>query len=218
MMMPRNRKPARPRDATATREVLLDAATLVFAEQGFAGARVDEIATRAGVNKALIYAYYGDKKGIYRAVLAAHLREFTAAEFSETVLAERGPRRALEDLVRRYLRMLIQDRPFARLVAWEFLSHAGEGRKLILEGADPFLELITDLVKRGRAAGELRPSMDPELFRSAVVSVGIGYTVQHSAMLLAREQRGVEYTDEQFVDYAIRLLVERDEVPARRSA
>jgi hypothetical protein len=60
--------------------------------------------------------------------------------------------------------------------------------------------------------------MDPELFRSAVVSLGIGYTVQHSAMLLAREQRGVEYTDEQFVDYAIRLLVERDEVPARRSA
>jgi len=216
--MPRNRKPARPRDATATREVLLDAATLVFAEQGFAGARVDEIATRAGVNKALIYAYYGDKKGIYRAVLASHLREFTAAEFSETVLAERGPRRALEDLVRRYLRMLIQDRPFARLVAWEFLSHAGEGRKLILEGAGPLLELINELVKRGRAAGELRASMDPELFRSAVVSLGIGYTVQHSAMLLAREQRGVEYTDEQFVDYAIRLLVERDDVPARRSA
>jgi len=216
--MPRNRKPARPRDATATREVLLDAATLVFAEQGFAGARVDEIATRAGVNKALIYAYYGDKKGIYRAVLGAHLREFTAAEFSETVLAERGPRRALEDLVRRYLRLLIQDRPFARLVAWEFLSHAGEGRKLILEGAGPFLELISELVKRGRAAGELRASMDPELFRSAVVSLGIGYTVQHSAMVLAREQRGVEYTDEQFVDYAIRLLVERDNVPARRSA
>lgn len=196
----------------------MDAATLVFAEQGFAGARVDEIATRAGVNKALIYAYYGDKKGIYRAVLAAHLRDFTATEFSETVLAERGPRRALEDLVRRYFRMLIQDRPFARLIAWEFLSHAGEGRELILEGAGPVLELISELVRRGRAAGELRASMDPELFRSAVVSLGIGYTVQHSAMLLAREQRGVEYTDEQFVDYAIRLLVERDEVPARRSA
>lgn len=47
----------------ATLEVLLNAATVVFAERGFAGARVDEIAARAGVNKALIYAYYGDKKG-----------------------------------------------------------------------------------------------------------------------------------------------------------
>jgi TetR/AcrR family transcriptional regulator len=216
--MPRSRKPPRPRDATATREVLLDAATLVFAEQGFAGARVDEIATRAGVNKALIYAYYGDKKGIYRAVLAAHLREFTAAEMSETVLAEHGPRRALEDLVRRYFRMLVQDRPFARLIAWEFLSHAGEGRELILEGAAPFLDLIQELVRRGRANGELRKTMDAELFRSAVIALGLGYTVQHSAMILARKQRGLEYTDEQFLDYVIRLLVERDEVPARRSA
>ena len=71
--MARHRKTSRPRDASATREGLLDAATLVFAEQGFAGARVDEIAARAGVNKALIYAYYGDKTGIYRAVLTAHL-------------------------------------------------------------------------------------------------------------------------------------------------
>jgi len=216
--MARTRKPQRPRDASATREVLLNAATLVFAEQGFAGARVDEIATRAGVNKALIYAYYGDKRGIYRAVLAAHLRDFASPEFSEAVAAEHGPRRALEDVIRRYLRMLIQDRAFARLIAWEFLSHAGEGRELILEGAAPLLSLITELVKRGRAAGELSASVDPELFRSALVSLGIGYTVQHSAMLLARERSGLEYTDEQFIDYAIRLLLERDGAVARRSA
>ena len=54
MTMATHRKSARPRDAAATREVLLDAATLVFAEKGFAGARVDEIAARARANKALI--------------------------------------------------------------------------------------------------------------------------------------------------------------------
>lgn len=47
--------------ADATRELLLRSATEIFAEHGFAGARVDEIAERAGVNKSLIYAYYGDK-------------------------------------------------------------------------------------------------------------------------------------------------------------
>ena len=216
--MARNRKSPRPRDATATREVLLDAATLVFAEQGFAGARVDEIATRAGVNKALIYAYYGDKKGIYRAVLASRMREFATPEFSEAIASEHGPRRALEDLIRRYLRMLIKDRPFARLIAWEFLSHGREGRELIVEGARPLLDLITELVKRGRAAGELRASMDAELFRSTVVSLGIGYTVQHPAMILARQRSGAEYTDEQFVDYVIRLLMESDRGVSRRSA
>jgi TetR/AcrR family transcriptional regulator len=191
----------------ATREMLLDAAALVFAEQGFAGARVDEIAARAGVNKALIYAYYGDKKGLYRAVLASRVAEFTDPGISETVAKEAGPRRALEEVIRRFLRTLIRDRAFARLLAWDLLSHGREGREVILESAGPLLKLISELVERGRASGELHADSDPELFRTAFFALGIGYTVQHSVMLLARSREGLEITDEQFVDYACHLLL-----------
>ncbi len=48
---------------------ILDAAREVFAEVGFAGARVDEIARRAGVNKAMIYYRIGDKATLYTEVL-----------------------------------------------------------------------------------------------------------------------------------------------------
>ena len=48
---------------------ILDAATEIFAEVGFAGARVDEIAKRAGVNKAMIYYRIGDKEALYAGVL-----------------------------------------------------------------------------------------------------------------------------------------------------
>ena len=188
--MARRRKTSRPRDASATREALLDAATLVFAEQGFAGARVDEIATRAGLNKALIYAYYGDKTGLYRAVLTAHLDEFADPVFSKAVASEAGPRRALEDIVRRFFRLLIKNRSFARLLAWDLLSNGKSGRDVILESAGPLLELISELVDRRRATGELRPSTDPELFRSALFSLAVGYVLQHSAMSLARERSG----------------------------
>jgi TetR/AcrR family transcriptional regulator len=191
----------------ATREKLLDAAALVFAEQGFAGARVDEIAARAGVNKALIYAYYGDKKGLYRAVLASRVAEFTDPGISETVAKEAGPRRALEELIRRFFRTLIKDRPFARLLAWELLSHGREGREVIFESAGPLLKLISELVERGRASGELSAADDPELFRSALISLGLGYTLQYSVMLLARERSGDQRTDDQFVDYVCRMLL-----------
>jgi TetR/AcrR family transcriptional regulator len=61
-------KPRR-RDPAATRRKLLVAARREFADSGLAGARVDEIAARAGVNKQLVYHYFGDKDALYLAVL-----------------------------------------------------------------------------------------------------------------------------------------------------
>jgi len=58
------------RDALATRQSLLDAASALFAERGFDGAKVDEIARSAGVNKAMISYHFGGKKGLYNAILA----------------------------------------------------------------------------------------------------------------------------------------------------
>lgn len=62
------RKP-RPRDSAATKALLLRAATEEFAEHGLAGARIDRIADRAGVNKRLIYVYFGDKDRLFDAVV-----------------------------------------------------------------------------------------------------------------------------------------------------
>lgn len=59
----------RPRDAAATKALLLRAATEEFAEHGLAGARIDRIADRAGANKRLIYVYFGDKDRLFDAVM-----------------------------------------------------------------------------------------------------------------------------------------------------
>src|SRR6266853_2877129 len=52
-----------------TREAILTAAEVVFAEHGFDGARIDTIANVSGYNKTLIFRYFGDKLGLYAAVL-----------------------------------------------------------------------------------------------------------------------------------------------------
>src|SRR5262245_27299195 len=59
----------RRRDAAATKQRLLTAATNEFVERGVAGARVDRIAAAAKANKRLIYKYFGDKDGLFDAVL-----------------------------------------------------------------------------------------------------------------------------------------------------
>ncbi|MFK4789843.1 TetR/AcrR family transcriptional regulator [Microbacterium sp. ZW T5_56] len=60
-------------DTEATRRKLLEAATIQFARAGLAGARVDTISREAGVNKERIYQYFGDKAGLFAAVLAAEV-------------------------------------------------------------------------------------------------------------------------------------------------
>ncbi|MFD4415627.1 MULTISPECIES: TetR family transcriptional regulator [unclassified Streptomyces] len=58
-----------PRDSSATKARLLDAAFTEFAAYGIAGARVDRIAEAAGANKRLIYAYFGNKEQLFDEVL-----------------------------------------------------------------------------------------------------------------------------------------------------
>jgi AcrR family transcriptional regulator len=64
-----NRRTPGARDAAATREALLGAATQLFAERGYDGATVDAIAVRARVNKAMINYHFEGKHGLYTAIL-----------------------------------------------------------------------------------------------------------------------------------------------------
>jgi TetR/AcrR family transcriptional regulator len=58
-----------PRPARVSPARILDAAAVEFAERGYAGARVDRIARRARVNKAMLYYHFASKQNLYRALL-----------------------------------------------------------------------------------------------------------------------------------------------------
>ncbi|GAA1778511.1 MULTISPECIES: TetR/AcrR family transcriptional regulator [Streptomonospora] len=61
------------RDSARTRQRILDAATVEFAEHGYAGARVGRIATAADRNQRMLYAHFGNKAGLFEAVLEEHV-------------------------------------------------------------------------------------------------------------------------------------------------
>jgi AcrR family transcriptional regulator len=71
-------RPARRRDAAATRDALLAAGAELFAERGYDGVRVAAIAQKAGVNKAMINYHFAGKRQLYLAIVSATFADIIA--------------------------------------------------------------------------------------------------------------------------------------------
>lgn len=160
--------------AAASRERILDAAVSEFAEQGFAGARVDAIAARAGINKRMLYAYVGNKKALW---LAALERVYEAKRREERTLnlQRLPPDEAMQVLVRFNFRYHTQHPEFLSMLNDENLQ---KGQNLkeshrVAELYSPLLALISEVLARGQGAGVFRLNVDP--MQLYISMVGLGY-------------------------------------------
>lgn len=101
----RRRKPGRPKDNGDLRDVIADHAEQVFAEHGFAGARVRDIAARAGVNQALISYYFGSKRKLFDDVFRRRGRVLAGhRHVNLDALLDRGDPLVVEDIILAYLK------------------------------------------------------------------------------------------------------------------
>ncbi|MDQ4212771.1 TetR/AcrR family transcriptional regulator [Microbacterium capsulatum] len=149
------------RDAERTRSELLAVATEVFAEQGYSGARVDEIAERTRTTKRMIYYYFESKEGLYLAVLEHAYRGIRAAEQSIDV-DHTDPVKAVRELAELTFDHHVTHQAFIRIVAIENI-HRGEFIRRIealRSAAQPAKILLDEILERGRAAGAFRPDVD----------------------------------------------------------
>ena len=125
-----NRKPTpgrggsgnRTRSPEATRQDIIEVATREFARNGLSGARVDEIAEKTGSSKRMIYYYFGDKDGLYLAVLEEAYRRVRATE-TELDLEHLRPVDALRKLVEFTFDHHHSNEAFIRLVMIENIHH-----------------------------------------------------------------------------------------------
>src|SRR5436190_11614549 len=143
-----------------SRAAILEAAVREFSQEGVAGARTDAIARSAGVNKALLYYYYQDKEGLYRAVLDLVFSGLRAA-IHEALSKDLASREKLARYVRSHFDYIASHPLYPRIVQAEFLR-AGHGDPSRLEHIAKqyfrpvFLELSA-LLKQGAQTGEFRP-------------------------------------------------------------
>ncbi len=140
----------RRRDAGRSRQNILDAALSEFADKGYAGARVREIARRAGVNTQLISYYFGGKEGLYNELVASWRQREAALDRSTLSFA---------DVVVSYLQMFAERPEPLRMFVWEGLTRKGPRPEEpgAPGGEDPE---VTELRER-QAAGEIAADLDP---------------------------------------------------------
>ncbi|HTT53081.1 MAG TPA: TetR family transcriptional regulator [Streptosporangiaceae bacterium] len=171
----------RQRDAERSRQALLEAALDEFSERGYAGARVADIARRAGVNKQLINYYFGSKEGLYLAVQQAWLareENFAPADLP------------MSELVVRYLADAVRDPRALRLLLWRGLADGSA------PGDSRSRQPDVDQVKARQADGELAADLDP----AAVLLAGMGMIAAPLAMpQVARELFGLDPSGEEFL-------------------
>ncbi|HEX3723042.1 MAG TPA: TetR family transcriptional regulator [Nitrolancea sp.] len=153
---------ARQRDAERSRQLLLNAALDEFAAKGFAGARVQDIAARAGVNKQLITYYFGGKEGLYQALNQLWLEQ--EASFA-------WPDLPLDTLMAEYVHASLADPRLGRLLIWAGLTGQSDASEED-ESESVAREDVADLQRR-QAAGEIAADLDPGLVLLALMGAGI---------------------------------------------
>lgn len=154
----RRRKTARPSE-------IVDAALEVFADKGFAGARLDEIALRANVSKGTLYLYFETKEAIFRAVVESHV----APEMAQIQEFVRGFKQPFAELVPSLLRLAAERISTSRIpavgkiVVAESKNFPDLARIWYTQVITPMTAVFAEHIRRAQVNGEVKPGI-PELY------------------------------------------------------
>jgi AcrR family transcriptional regulator len=153
------------RDPEATRRALLAAGAQLFSERGFDGVSIEDLADRAGVNKALISYHFRGKRGLYRAILESTFR--TMAERLDAMeRAAPSARQALHGLLEAFEAMT-QERPgFPTLFMREVLASGLD--PVVVPHLRAIIGVSRRLAERGAREGLFR-KVDPVLLHFGLV-------------------------------------------------
>ena len=143
-----------------TRTAILMAARSVFAQKGFEGTTIREVATSARVNNAMIYYFFKDKSDLYRSVIT-HSFHALSEIWNDEIFGSQAPvRRKIETYIEGYIRFHQKNEDLRRIMAKEF---AGSQENVcwicdqfLTESFRPLIELFREGMRRG----ELR-QLDP---------------------------------------------------------
>jgi len=159
--------PTRPIKTTArnpedSRDRILQAARQEFAAHGLGGARVDRISEQAGINKRMLYHYFGNKDDLFGAVLEANYAHKRASEQAMR-LENEEPREAICKLVTLTWNYYIDHPEFMNLLNSANLHQARhvQASSTVKEMRNPFIHMIGNILDNGVKAGVFKPGVDP---------------------------------------------------------
>ena len=155
---------------------ILDAALKVFAQKGFAAARMDDIAREAGVTKGTIYLYFENKEAVFKSLVREAVGT-TIATIAATVQNHEGSARLLLRMfLTRVTQLLVEgDRVvLPKIVIGESSNFPWLAEFYRFEIIEKGLQLLMSLIERGIAQGEFRPLPPHHVARLCVAPVLLG--------------------------------------------
>lgn len=157
------RRPRRERNPEETKRRILDAAEAEFATKGFDGARLREVAGFAGVHHALLHHYFGDKQGLFRAVLERALDSLSTKGL-ELLRTTPDVRQLLERYVDVVVDYYAENRHLLQILHFAHLDRGSPAYAMSEEVAQsllgPLVEATVQTVERARDAGSIRADVD----------------------------------------------------------
>lgn len=164
---------------------ICNAAELAFAEQGLAGARTDEIARAAGVNKALLYYYFHSKDELYAAVLEGmFLKQRAAIESARTAASLSQPsssrktssphQQELRGYVNGAIDFVVANPHFPRLIQREMMNRSAQVRHLMRRFWLPSYKRLENAIRHGIRSGEFR-RVDAEHAVFSIIAITVFY-------------------------------------------
>ncbi|SDF73547.1 CerR family C-terminal domain-containing protein [Sporolituus thermophilus] len=144
----------------ATPAKLIEVATALFAEKGFAAVSIREVAKAAGVNSALIAYYFGNKEGLYRELLETHFSRM--ADGIAAIAAENLPPH--ERIIRfaNFLLQLHHENPrLIRLATREITNPSSCFETIVKKYIERNYRFLLEAIQEGVATGDFRPDINP---------------------------------------------------------
>ena len=160
--MPRSFTPSSARDPENSRARILAAAHAEFAQHGFDGARVDRIATQAGLNKRMLYHYFGNKDELFCTVLEVNYSHKRDSERALN-LEQDSASEAIRKLVTLTWNYYLDNPAFLSLLNSANLHQAKHLRQSaqVRQMRSPFIALIGSILDKGVREGVFRSGVDP---------------------------------------------------------
>ena len=178
------------RDADATRAAILAAALDEFAVEGAAGARTDQIARAARVNKAMLYYYFKDKDALHKAALD-HIFTGLRARIMAAIHQNLSSRERLLAYVRAHFDYIAESPNYPRLVQWEMMRAGRSGGDHLGDIVNRYLRPIfgelVKLLEEGKRAGEFR-QVNSLQFIPTMISVIVSYFIMRPTLQLVMHQ------------------------------
>ena len=177
------------RDAVASKKLIIKHAKELFSQKGYASASMDELALLSGLNKAMVFYYFKNKKGLYEAVMTEILEEIQQAILKENKKCTK-PSEELDSFVRTYAKYACTHTYLPALLLKELSDSGAVVPEMLFGAMRELFALFSDIIYRGEERGCFHDAIPMILYFMILGTLNLMVTTK-PLRILAEQQKDI---------------------------